>query len=66
MKKQTRNIIIITAITLVIVTVALFLLPEQVPLHLGPTGAGNVGSKYVLLVLIPVPGLIYWGFTYQK
>lgn len=61
-----KNILLITAITLVIVVIALFFLPDQMPLHWGPYRAGNVGSKYVLLVLVPVPGLIYWGFTYKK
>ena len=58
-KKTIRTIILLTALTSIVITVALPFLPDVIPLHFGPTGAGTVANKYLLLVFIPVPALIY-------
>ncbi len=58
-KKTIRTIILLTALTSIVITIALQFLLDVIPLHFGPTGAGTVASKYLLLVFIPVPTLIY-------
>lgn len=58
-KKTIRTIILLTALTSIVIAAALPFLPNVIPLHFGPTGAGTVASKYLLLVFIPIPALIY-------
>lgn len=53
------TVVLLTAITLAAVFVALFFLPDAIPLHFGPTGAGTVVSKFFLLLFVPVPAIIY-------
>lgn len=62
MNKEKRNILIITVATLVIEVIILFFLPAEIPLHFGLNGADFVGSKYILLIFVPIPGLTYWKF----
>ena len=59
-KKQKGIMLILTLVTLIGVLVALNFLPDQIPLHFGATGAGNVASKYFLLVFVPVPAILFW------
>lgn len=59
-KKQKVTMIILTLVTLVGVLVALFFLPDTIPLHFGATGAGSVASKYCLLIFVPVPAILFW------
>ena len=59
-KKQKSVMLILTLVTLVGVLVALFFLPDTIPLHFGVTGAGSVASKYCLLVFVPVPAILFW------
>ena len=59
-KKQKSVMLVLTLITLVCVLVALFFLPDEIPLHFGAGGAGNVASKYFLLIFVPVPAILYW------
>ena len=59
-KKQKGIMIILTLVTLICVLVALNFLPDLVPLHFGATGAGNVASKYFLLIFVPVPAILFW------
>ncbi|HCU2860917.1 TPA: DUF1648 domain-containing protein [Clostridioides difficile] len=66
MKKQKKTMIIITFATLIIVLVALCFLPDTIPLHFGATGASNFGSKYFLLLFIPIPAGLYWAFCHRS
>lgn len=66
MKKEHKTMIIITLVTLVIVLVALCFLPDTIPLHFGATGASNMGSKYFLLLFIPIPAVLYWAFCHKS
>ena len=59
-KKQKVIMLILTLVTLVGILVALFFLPDTIPLHFGATGAGNVASKYCLLIFVPVPAILFW------
>ncbi len=59
-KKQKVIMLILTLVTLVGVLVALFFLPDTIPLHFGATGAGSVASKYCLLIFVPVPAILFW------
>lgn len=59
-KNQKVIMIILTLVTLIGVLVALFFLPDKVPLHFGAKGAGSVASKYCLLLFVPVPAILYW------
>lgn len=59
-KKQKVTMLILTLVTLVGVLVALFFLPDTIPLHFGATGAGSVASKYCLLIFVPVPAILFW------
>lgn len=58
-KKATKTMVLLTALSLAVVVAALFFLPDTVPLHFGPTGAGTVASKFLLLLFVPVPAAIY-------
>ena len=59
-KKQKGVIVILTLVTLIGVLIALYFLPDTIPLHYGATGAGSVASKYFLLFFVPVPAVLYW------
>lgn len=59
-KKQKGIMLILTLVTLIGVLVALNFLPDTIPLHFGAAGAGNVASKYFLLVFVPVPAILFW------
>lgn len=59
-KKQKVIMLILTLVTLVGVLVALFFLPDTIPLHFGATGAGSVASKYCLLIFVSVPAILFW------
>lgn len=59
-KKQKGIMLILTLVTLIGVLVALNFLPDTIPLHFGATGAGNVASKYFLLIFVPVPAILFW------
>lgn len=59
-KKQKVIMLALTLVTLVGILVALFFLPDTIPLHFGATGAGNVASKYCLLIFVPVPAILFW------
>ena len=60
MSKEKKIMLVLTLITLVIVVVALFFLPDKIPFHFNAKGeAGWFASKYFLLLIIPVPALIY-------
>lgn len=60
MKKVTRQMLIIAAVTLVCLIAALFFLPDEIPLHYGARGADMIASKYYVLLLTPVPALLFW------
>ena len=52
---------------LVILFVATFFLPDKIPFHFDVNGeAGWYASKYFILLLTPVPYLIYHQFTRKK
>ena len=59
---RTQKIIMLTLtlVSLVGVLVALFFLPDTIPLHFGASGASNVASKYDLLIFVPVPAILFW------
>ena len=43
------------------------ILPEEIPFHFDANGdAGWYASKYFILLLTPVPYLIYHQFTHKK
>ena len=67
-KKQKGIMLVLTLITLACVLVALYVLPSEIPLHFGAGGAGNVASKYFLLIFVPVPAILYWAVSrkYKK
>ena len=51
----------------VILFVATFFLPDKIPFHFDANGeAGWYASKYFILLLTPVPYLIYPQFTRKK
>ena len=53
--------------TFVILFVATFFLPDKIPFHFDVNGeAGWYASKYFILLLTPVPYLIYHQFTHKK
>ncbi len=68
MTKIWKAMLMMTVVTLVMLSVALFFLPDEVPLHFGATGAGMMTSKYMILLFTPVPALMYWAFIrkYKK
>ena len=60
-KKQKGLIMLtLTVVALACVLVALFFLPDTIPLHFGVKGAGSIASKYLLLLFVPVPALLFW------
>lgn len=59
-KKQKATMLVLTLVTLIGVLVALYFLPDTIPLHFGATGAGSVASKYFLLLFVPVPAILFW------
>lgn len=64
-KKQKMTMCILTLIMLVCVLVALYFLPNEIPLHFGVKGASSFASKYFLLIFVPVPAILYWAI-YRK
>ena len=53
--------------TFVILFVTTFFLPDKIPFHFDVNGeAGWYASKYFLLLLTPVPYLIYHQFTHKR
>ena len=58
-KVSVITVVLLTVITLAVIVAALFFLPDVIPLHFGPTGAGTVVSKFFLLLFVPAPALIY-------
>ena len=53
--------------TFVILFAATFFLPDKIPFHFDVNGeAGWYASKYFILLLTPVPYLIYHQFTHKK
>lgn len=53
--------------TFVILFVTTFFLPDKIPFHFDVNGeAGWYASKYFVLLLTPVPYLIYHQFTHRK
>ena len=53
--------------TFIVLLVATFFLPEKIPFHFDANGdAGWYASKYFILLLTPVPYLIYHQFTHKK
>lgn len=59
-KKQKSVMLVLTLATLIIILVALYFLPDTIPLHYGVNGAGSAASKYFLLAFVPVPAILYW------
>lgn len=57
MKKKCTIITIITFVVLLFLT---FVLPQEIPLHLGIRGTGSVVNKYLILLFTPVPAILYW------
>ncbi len=58
-KRTIRTTILLTVPTFAVVIAAIALLPDYIPLHFGPTGAGTVASKFLLLLFVPIPAIIY-------
>lgn len=53
--------------TFIVLLVVTFSLPEKIPFHFDANGeAGWYASKYFILLLTPVPYLIYHQFTHKK
>lgn len=53
--------------TFLVLFAATFFLPEKIPFHFDAHGeAGWYASKYFILLLTPVPYLIYYQFTHKK
>ena len=53
--------------TFVILFMATFFLPDKIPFHFDADGeAGWYASKYFILLLTPVPYLIYHQFSHKK
>lgn len=50
----------LTLATLAGIVIALFFLPDTIPLHFGTAGAGSFASKYYLLFFVPVPAILFW------
>lgn len=65
MKKKCTIITIVTFAVLVALT---FVLPKEVPLHFGATGASSAVNKYSILLFTPVPAFLYWAIVkkYKK
>lgn len=59
-KKQKGIMLVLTFVMLIGILAALFFLPDTIPLHFGVKGAGSVASKYLLLLFVPVPALLFW------
>lgn len=59
-KQKVLIMLTLTLLTLIGILVALFFLPDTIPLHFGVKGAGSVASKYLLLFFVPVPAILFW------
>nr|WP_288861685.1 DUF1648 domain-containing protein [uncultured Faecalicatena sp.] len=55
--------IVITVNTLVILAALTFVLPQEIPIHFGVSGAGRAINKYVILLFAPVPAFLGWAIT---
>lgn len=58
-----KKCIIITVVTFVVLAVLTFILPQEIPLHLGVSGSGSVVNKYFILLFTPVPAILYWAIA---
>lgn len=63
--KQKGVMLALTLFTLAGVLAALYMMPDEIPLHFGVRGAGSYASKYFLLLFVPVPAILY-GAIYRK
>lgn len=67
MSKKNWATVDLLAGTFVILFVATFFLPEKIPFHFDANEeAGWYASKYFILLLTPVPYLLYHQFTHKK
>lgn len=67
MSKKNLITVVLLIGTFIVLIVATFFLPEDIPFHFDANGdAGWYASKYFILLLTPVPYLIYHQFTHKK
>ena len=67
MKKKNLFPAVLLVGTFILLFVATFFLPDEIPFHFNAKGeAGWYASKYFILLLTPVPYLIYHQFTHKK
>lgn len=67
MSKKNLTALVFLFGTFILLFVVTFFLPEEIPFHFDADGeAGWYASKYFILLLIPVPYLIYHQFTHKK
>lgn len=64
MNKQQRTTALLLIGTFLLLLLATFFLPDEIPFHFDANGeAGWYASKYFFLLLTPVPYLIYHQFS---
>lgn len=64
MNKQQRTTALLLFGTFLLLLLATFFLPDKIPFHFDANGeAGWYASKYFILLLTPVPYLIYHQFS---
>ena len=64
MNKQQRTTALLLIGTFLLLLLATFFLPDEIPFHVDANGeAGWYASKYFILLLTPVPYLIYHQFS---
>lgn len=64
MNKQQRTTALLLIGTFLLLLLATFFLPDKIPFHFDANGeAGWYASKYFILLLTPVPYLIYHQFS---
>ena len=64
MNKQQRTTALLLFGTFLLLLLAIFFLPDEIPFHFDANGeAGWYASKYFILLLTPVPYLIYHQFS---
>ena len=64
MNKQQRTTALLLFGTFLLLLLATFFLPDKIPFHFDSNGeAGWYASKYFILLLTPVPYLIYHQFS---
>ena len=67
MSKQKMMPALLLVGTFILLFVATFFLPSEIPFHFDAGGeAGCYASKYFILLLTPVPYLVYYQFTHKK